>query len=282
MMYLAIGLPGFLAPSLNLATFHRWTCLVVIYLKIVGLCIHLLPGMVSPAAALVLACSAFVVAPVFHGLPLMLEYVPLIGEHFQYADLAIFWKLLFYYLLGFDVAQRVQSRLKNTSWSKCGCEHVPFGCAIVAAICLSCGQMAWDLFDTHRDRPNYFSDEWYPLRMLVEFCLVVFLVITVWGASWVHEMFAYLGKNLVGTYLVHLYFRLDLVALLKSAALKGGDVAQLALLLVVPVVYVLSFGFLAQQLLIGMFLVIAQMQRGFRPPKASHRKLDQIDSIEPA
>merc|ERR1712176_209902 len=77
------------------------------------------------------------------------------------------------------------------------------------------------------DWPQYFADWWFLARIIMDILLALLLVVAATGTSAPHRFFAFLGQMLVGTYLVHLYFRPQLEGMLQEAGLKGGIPLQL-------------------------------------------------------
>jgi len=95
---------------------------------------------------------------------------------------------------------------------------------------------------TGRDFPRYF-DRMYALRVSTEITYGLLLAVAVADDCWI---LGCLGRNFVGAYLTHLYISAELPFAVAAAG-SGGPLAQLAVLVWVPMAFVLTFGAAAQK-----------------------------------
>jgi len=260
LLYLAMGLPRWLAPSMGIATFHRWSCLAFVYIKLVALGCSSLPERIASVINPVMTLLAAAAAPFLRGIPIVpspsevesgwtLVYL----EQFPIADMAAVSKLLFFYLLGFAVFPRVRSCVSASALTSfC---RTPWISAILAWAALGvhlCLQAWWSSIAVSYDQqedlewPGYFNGRMYPLRLLGELGLDILLMLFSFGASPAHAVFSEIGSNLVAVYLCHLLIQPDFQAALWWARRGVGEWMQLPLLLGIPALYALSVGRVAQ------------------------------------
>merc|ERR1719230_1833873 len=90
------------------------------------------------------------------------------------------------------------------------------------------------------DWPKYFG-LFYPLRVITDWISVACLVTCV-GEGCI--LFRMMGRSLVGTFLVHMYFQINLAAMISGLRLLGGAV-QITAAILVTACYVLTVGSMA-------------------------------------
>jgi len=258
-LYFVIGLPRWLAPSWHLATLHRWTCLAYLEVFAIGSACRGLAHVVGIPSSMWLPATLVVaaaIAPWMRDMPLLpFADAPedkLVGtawgvalENFGFVDAASVARLFVFYSMGLI--------LHPAEWLQ-GLAKCRF---LVSAAALTCvaGHFAWTQLETpydaatQQDWPAYYSGYAYPLRVLADASLAVLLMLAALGDSVLHRAAAFLGQFLVGTYLVHLYIFPNLVLTLSDAASSAGVGALLLTLFLMPPLYVLSLGRMAQALL---------------------------------
>jgi len=252
-MYLLMSWPGLFAVTQGMATFHRWSCVAYIGYRIVQRsCTSTgIPGWVP-------ALVCYLVAPLVGHMPLRVGFMdPAVFSIWQ-QPLLVLTDAEFNGTVGFIVRdcgnyliacyigmtkpEIVQKALGRSRRS-----------AILAGVAWIVLTASWSSMDVQFDStleanvadwPNYF-DHWYPCRVLTEFLSVAMLVIFV-GEGTVALRF--LGRSLVGSFLVHMYIRPDIQGLIWWAR-PAGPLVQLALVFAIPVAYVATFGAAVQMLI---------------------------------
>jgi len=255
-LYFAIGLPRWLAPTANVPTFHRWTCLAYAELRVLGVMCTTVKARWRHKAPVFAAALLALIAPCLRGVPLIPKpaaeeellgsIMGVIYEDFFFVDVAAVARLGVFYLIGFSphVAKALQatgSWLAGRSWLT--------GAAFFVCCC---GHVLWTQVEVAHDSrmgvdwPQYFSGYLYLLRMLSTLALAFCLLISVMGDTAVHRFLAFVGQNFLGTYLVHLYLRPNMEMALWEAGRLGSAPAQLFLMIAAPIIYILSIGYAVQ------------------------------------
>merc|ERR1712113_699310 len=153
-----------------------------------------------------------------------------------------------YYLASALVPNMMQSVFKRSTKTAIS--------AGAAWVLLTIGQtFIDDPYDSSKDPevadwPKYFG-YLYPLRVATDWISVACLVTCVGEGCILLRM---MGRSLVGTFLVHMYFEINLAAIIGGFRPLGGTV-QINAAVLVTACYVLTVGSLAQIFVVGLLRV---------------------------
>jgi hypothetical protein len=110
--------------------------------------------------------------------------------------------------------------------------------------------MSWDVMGGSAYRMTV-----YPLNLCRWLATIFAMLFAFADGNW---MLHRLGRNFVGVYLVHMYFSLDLISIVREGQ-PYGAAFQVAAILGVPVLYTLSVGAIAQDLVAAAFREILRL-----------------------
>jgi len=246
------------------ATFHRWSCVAIAYVKVAA---AVADGIGGHWLQLALGAAAVASAPYLDRVPLVprpssgataIERV--LFEDFAYGDMGLAARILFFYLVGCFVLPRLlafkASVLKHTRTATR---------VSVRLICFLAGAgIVWQWMsvdtlvhpDSGRDMPEYY-DRFYALRVGAEICQAVLFGAALNGDSWILGL---VGRSLTGTYLLHPYISLEMPHILFLAS-DWHFIVLLGALIWVPLAFSITVGAAGQWLLVRTIIGMASIAK---------------------
>lgn len=254
-MYVILAWPYCFQWSQGFATFHRWSCLAFVTYRAVPRVMQFVP--IVPWWVQVLACyvAAYFIGPVALKIPGLDETATSAWQHpwliftevWFYGTLGMITKNLGNYLAAYHIGQRHEKLIQNVLT---GSHQM----RVAAGSALFLLTWLWSSLDVQHDSslpsqvgdwPHYF-DHFYPLRILMDWTLTILIVATFREGF---PLLRLMGQCMVGSYIVHMYLRpnmLELIQLLRPF----GVLSQLLVVVSLPAAFVVTFGAGAQALVV--------------------------------
>jgi len=268
-LVVVIGWPYWLPQVFaGVATFHRYTCVTLLFCHMT---LFLFQKLRLPAvfqALLVFSLSLFVGTQ-----PMTISFIPegatslwshpglLFFEPQFFGSVGLQLTMVLLFLLGYHGAAWAETQVRK--WvAEAGPAKVVMGRCLAAlaffllvlvpvsgsseslASTSDDVYMSWDVMGAQAYRMVI-----YPLNLARWTLTVAALLITCGGGNWTMRA---VGRNFVGLYLVHMYFSLDLLGMVRGLQ-EYGAAAQLAAVIGMPLLYALSVGAVAQDAVAAAF-----------------------------
>jgi len=277
LILVVLGWPYWFPWAAGIATFQRYTCVTMLASHIVLLIFRCarIPPWGQLMAVILGALATGPRAVMMPGIPegagatsIFKHPALLIFESQFFGSWGLQFTIVFLFLLGYHGATLAEGYLQRyaaaTSPSMRSCLRILSGLIFLGLVWIPVSgateslastrnnmYMSWDVMGGDAYKMSV-----YPLNLCRWMVTIFAMLFAFADGNW---MMHRLGRNFMGVYLVHMYFSLDLLSVIRQGE-PYGPPFQVAAIVGVPILYTLSVGAIAQDLIAACFRELLRLQ----------------------